>query len=167
MKKHFFIILILLKFSCSSNNFEVDTVTAVQLFDNIKRHNFSEYVLINIWSTWCLPCVEEFPYIVDLENRYDIKDLDVVFLSTDWDENSHEVIKFLKEQNVVGQHYRKKEGDDENFINSISQSWSGVLPFTGIYDKNLSLKVYWEGKKDENFFKFKIDSLLSKKGQYL
>ena len=58
----------------------------------------------------------------------------------------------------------KKEGDDENFINSISQSWSGVLPFTGIYDKNLNLKAFWEGKRDENFFKFKIDSLLLKKG---
>ena len=120
--------------------------------------------MINVWSTWCLPCIEEFPYIVNLEKQYDTKDLDVVFLSTDWDENALEVKQFLKEQNVVGQHYRKKEGDDENFINSISQSWSGVLPFTGIYDKNLNLKAYWEGKRDENFFKFKIDSLLLKKG---
>ena len=98
------------------------------------------------------------------EKQYDAKDLDVVFLSTDWDENALEVKQFLKEQNVIGQHYRKKEGDDENFINSISQSWSGVLPFTGIYDKNLNLKAYWEGKRDEIFFKFKIDSLLLKKG---
>ena len=164
MNKYIKIILVITQISCSSNDFIVDTVTADQLFKNIRKHNSSDYILINVWSTWCLPCVEEFPYIVNLEKQSDTEDLDVVFLSTDWDENSLEVNQFLKEQNVTGQHYRKKEGDDENFINSISQSWSGVLPFTGIYDKNLNLIAYWEGKRDENFFKFKIDSLLSKKG---
>lgn len=164
MKKYINIILVITQISCSSYDFNVDTVTADQLFKNIRKNNSSEYILINVWSTWCLPCVEEFPYIVKLEKQYDAKDLDVVFLSTDWDENALEVKQFLKEQNVIGQHYRKKEGDDENFINSISQSWSGVLPFTGIYDKNLNLKAYWEGKRDEIFFKFKIDSLLLKKG---
>ena len=164
MKKYINIILVITQISCSSYDFNVDTVTADQLFTDIRKNNSSEYILINVWSTWCLPCVEEFPYIVNLEKQYDAKDLDVVFLSTDWDENALEVKQFLKEQNVVGQHYRKKEGDDENFINSISQSWNGVLPFTGIYDKNLNLKAYWEGKRDEIFFKFKIDSLLLKKG---
>ena len=164
MKKYIIIFVVIIQTSCSSNDFNVDTVTVEQLFKNIRKHNSSKYILINVWSTWCLPCVEEFPYIVNLENEYDVKDLDVVFLSTDWDENASEVKQFLMEQNVVGQHYRKKEGDDENFINFISESWSGVLPFTGIYDKNLNLKACWEGKRDENFFKFKIDSLLLKKG---
>ena len=164
MKIYIIILVVITQISCSSNDFYVDTVTADQLFKNIRKHNSSKYILINVWSTWCLPCVEEFPYIVNLENEYDVKDLDVIFLSTDWDENALEVKQFLKEQNVVGQHYRKKEGNDENFINSLSQSWSGVLPFTGIYDKSLNLEVYWEGKRDKNFFKFKIDSLLLKKG---
>ena len=164
MKFYIITFVVITQISCSSNDFCVDTVTADQLFKNFRKQNSSDYILLNIWSTWCLPCLEEFPYIVNLEKQYDAKDLNVVFLSTDWDENSQEVKQVLKEQNVVGQHYRKKEGDDENFINSISQSWNGVLPFTGVYDKNLNLKVYWEGKRDENFFKYKIDSLLSKKG---
>ena len=91
MKKYINIILVITQISCSSQDFIVDTVTADQLFKNIRKHNFSEYILINVWSTWCLPCVEEFPYIVNLENEYDVKDLDVIFLSTDWDENALEV----------------------------------------------------------------------------
>ena len=107
MKKYINIILVITQISCSSYNFNVDTVTADQLFKHIRKNNSSEYILINVWSTWCLPCVEEFPYIVNLEKQYDAKDLDVVFLSTDWDENALEVKQFLKEQNVIGQHYRK------------------------------------------------------------
>ena len=41
------------------------------------------------------------------------------------------------------------------------------MPFTGIYDKELNILSYWEGKRDEEFFISKIDSLLETKGEIL
>ena len=164
MKKYIFFSLTLIQLSCSSNDFIVSVLPIDKIFNDIKKNNYSKLILINVWSTWCAPCIEEFPFIVDLERKYSDKNLNVVFLSTDWDENDSEVKFFLKEQNVKGQHYRKIEGDDEKFINYISPSWSGVMPFTAIYDKNFNLLSFWEGKRNENFFNSKIDSLLSKKG---
>ena len=32
----------------------------------INKHKGSEVVLINFWATYCAPCIEEFPMIVDL-----------------------------------------------------------------------------------------------------
>lgn len=29
-----------------------------------------QVVLINFWGTWCPPCVQEFPHIVELERQY-------------------------------------------------------------------------------------------------
>ena len=92
-----------------------------------------------------------------------IKILDVIFLSTDWDENSEEAHHFLINNNVYGQHYRKIEGNDQEFINKICPNWTGALPFTGIYNKKLDLISYWEGKKDEDFFINVIDSLIKLK----
>ena len=154
-------------FRCGSDQLNVKVVTASELYVNIKENNSSSLVLLNIWSTSCIPCIQEFPYIVNLRNHYDSGKLDIKFLSTDWDENSEDVKSFLVNQNVTGQHYRKKEGDHQEFINEICSSWSGVLPFTGIFNEELNLVSFWEGKKDEKFFISKIDSLLAIKGERL
>ena len=160
-----FFIFFLLR--CSSDKVSVKVVSASELYSHINENNSSSFVLLNIWSTSCLPCIQEFPYIVNLNNHYDRKKLDIKFLSTDWDENSDKVLNFLADQNVIGQHYRKKEGDDQDFINEICKSWSGALPFTGIFNKELKLISFWEGKRDESFFISKIDSLLNIEGERL
>ena len=51
MKKYINIILVITQISCSFYDFNVDTVTADQLFKNIKKNNSSEYILINVWFT--------------------------------------------------------------------------------------------------------------------
>ena len=167
MRLIFLLLLSTYEFGCSSRNLEIKVVSADELFVDIKNNNSSKIVLVNVWSTWCIPCIEELPYIVDLEKKYKNEDLKVVFVSADWDENSQAVYDFLVSEDVTGIHYRKKEGDDENFINEFSSFWSGTLPFTGIYNKNMVLKKYWEGKKDEDFFKSSIDSLINVKGEKL
>ena len=160
-----FFIFFLLR--CSSDKVSVKVVRASELYNYINENNSSSLVLLNIWSTSCLPCIQEFPYIVNLKNHYAKSKLDIKFLSTDWDENSDKVLNFLTDQNVVGQHYRKKEGDDQEFINEICESWSGALPFTAIFKKELKLISFWEGKRDESFFISKIDSLLIIEGDRL
>ena len=160
-----FFIFFLLR--CSSDKVSVKVVRASELYNYINKNNSSSLVLLNIWSTSCLPCIQEFPYIVNLKNHYAKSKIDIKFLSTDWDENSDKVLNFLADQNVVGQHYRKKEGDDQEFINEICGFWSGALPFTAIFNKELKLISFWEGKRDESFFISKIDSLLIIEGDRL
>ena len=167
MKNIIIFVLILISIRCVNDLLSVKVVTVTELFNNIKENNISSLVLLNIWSTSCIPCIQEFPYIVSLKNRYHISKLDVVFLSTDWDENAVATEEFLLDQRVGGQHYRKQEGNTQEFIDKICTSWTGVMPFTGIYDKELNLLSYWEGKRDEEFFISKIDSLLETKGEIL
>ena len=158
----FFFILVSIR--CGSDLLNVKAVTVSELYNNIKENNVSSLVILNIWSTSCIPCIEEFPYIVKLKKRYDIDKLDVVFLSTDWEENTEAAENFLLSQKVKGQHYRKLEGNTQEFIDDICPSWSGALPFTGIFNQELDLLSFWQGKRDEKFFISKIDSLLGAKG---
>ena len=160
MKNIIILLFVFFSTTCNNNDMIVSVVDVDGLYKSIKKNNKSSFILVNIWSTYCLPCIEEIPYVANLENRYDRKLLDVIFLSTDWDENSDDVNKFLINNNVYGQHYRKIEGNDQEFIDKICSDWTGALPFTGIYDKNLKLISYWEGKKEERFFINKIDSLV-------
>jgi thiol-disulfide isomerase/thioredoxin len=134
--------------------------TAVVLLTDMDSANFDSIVasynaqgkavLVNIWATWCGPCVEEFPHIVELQNKY-ADQLQVVFISADFTEDRERALEFLKEQNVTWETYFKT-GKDEPFINAISTEWSGALPFTKIYNKNGEITSYWENKAEYDEF---------------
>ena len=168
MRNVFFLVLTLIVLRCGNDSLVVNVVTVQELFQNIKKNNSSRLVLLNVWSTSCIPCIEEFPYIVNLEKQYSHEDLGVKFLSTDWDEKSEAVEDFLLNNGVQGEHFRKNEDyNDQDFINEICTDWSGALPFTGIFDENLILLSHWEGKRDEVYFLKEIDSLLANKREQL
>lgn len=151
----------MLVYGCNNNSLDLEVVSGSEFFNNMSKIHTSKIILVNIWSTWCEPCIEEFPYVVGLEKKYDANDLDVIFFSVDWDEQSKEARSFLKDQQVMGKHYRKREGDDQLFINAFSTEWTGAIPFTVLYDRNGELLTQWEGKRSESYFYAKIDSLLT------
>ena len=56
-------------------------------------------VLLNIWATWCLPCVEEMPSMEKLHQE--MKDEDFIILAVSIDSLGEEVvIPFVKKHNL-------------------------------------------------------------------
>jgi len=53
-------------------------------------------VLLNFWATWCAPCVEELPSLMELQRK--MPQVAVIAISTDEDEASYK--RFLKEHNI-------------------------------------------------------------------
>ena len=48
-------------------------------------------VVLNFWATWCVPCREEMPLLVSLQNRYGTRDVQVIAASVD-DESTRDAI---------------------------------------------------------------------------
>ena len=44
----------------------------------------NKVVVVDLWATWCLPCIERFPKMVDLNNKY--ADDRVAFVSINFDD---------------------------------------------------------------------------------
>jgi thiol-disulfide isomerase/thioredoxin len=48
-----------------------------------------QVVVLNFWATWCPPCVEEMPSLVEMQRRMKAKGVTVVAVSIDVDENAY------------------------------------------------------------------------------
>ncbi len=53
-------------------------------------------VLLNVWSTRCIPCRKEIPVLNALQNEYEAKGLTVVGVS--WNDTSDDIKRFQKEK---------------------------------------------------------------------
>jgi len=116
-------------------------------------------VLVNVWATWCQPCVEEFPDIMQLYKKYQDRGLKIIFVSADFANQTEAAEKFLKKQGVDFATYQKS-GKDMAFINTLDERWSGALPATWIYDSKGNKRHFWEGKKDHAHFESAILDVL-------
>jgi len=147
------ITIILVLFSCTK--VQLIPSTSASIIEEIKKYKGKKVVLLNVWALWCVPCVEEFPMIVDLDKE--IKDLEVIFISADFEDQIKKVESFLNDKGVGGKSYLKQE-KDEPFIQRIHHSWTGSLPFTIVYAKDSgSIVDFWEGKEPESRFRTAIN----------
>jgi thiol-disulfide isomerase/thioredoxin len=70
-----------------------------------KSHKLSDYsgkvIIVNMWATWCGPCRQETPELVQLHKEYKSKGLEVIGLATQANDQDIEAVKdFVKEQKV-------------------------------------------------------------------
>jgi thiol-disulfide isomerase/thioredoxin len=93
-------------------------------------------VVVNVWATWCVPCIEEFPDLLRLRTTFEAQGLEMIFVSADSPKRlRQDVYPFLKKMKVTFPTYIKETQDDEGFINALSREWRGALPATFIYDR--------------------------------
>jgi peroxiredoxin len=57
-----------------------------------------QVVILNFWATWCPPCVEELPSMIEMQNRMRSKGIVVVGVSIDVDADAYH--RFVKQRNV-------------------------------------------------------------------
>lgn len=113
----------------------------------LAKNNSDRLRLINVWATWCAPCVAEFPDLVTLSQRLGTRPFEMVTISMDNPKMKEQAIKFLENQQAVPPNALKrrlvKEGrktlnfiysgaSTDAIIKALDTEWKGPLPFTVI-----------------------------------
>lgn len=94
-------------------------------------------VVLNFWATWCPPCVEEMPSLVQLQKRFQSKDVAVLAVSVDDDPEAYH--KFLKDHAIDLLTVRDPGGPKtDQGVNAPVASRYGTFKFpeTYIIDRN-------------------------------
>jgi thiol-disulfide isomerase/thioredoxin len=119
-------------------------------------------LLINFWATWCDPCREEFPDLVNIDKAYRGK-IDFVTVSLDdLADINGEVPKFLLEMKAEMPAYLLSTPDESAAIKLVSKDWAGSLPLTILFDEKGSIAYQKNGKVRAINLATEIDKALVK-----
>jgi peroxiredoxin len=90
--------------------------------------------LINLWATWCVPCVQEFPELVTINHMYRGRGLEFVTISADAQSRKGNALKFLQNKQASGKNYIYTGDDKYKMIEAVDPKWDGALPYTMLVD---------------------------------
>jgi peroxiredoxin len=86
--------------------------------------------LVNIWATWCGPCVIEYPEFINIHRMYKDRDFEFISISADKLSSKDKALKFLKGKNSAVKNYIFAGEDIYKLIDSVDPEWDGALPYT-------------------------------------
>lgn len=103
-------------------------------------------LLINFWATWCVPCREEFPDLVKIDQEYRGK-IDFVTVSLDELADKDTLVsQFLTEMKAQMPPYLLVTDNEEAAITVVSKDWAGGLPYTILFDQKGGVAYSRQGK---------------------
>jgi len=97
-------------------------------------------IVLNFWATWCPPCVDEMPSLVQMQQKMKSKGVEVLAVSVDADENAYR--RFLKDHNVDLLTVRDPDQKSNNLYGTFK------FPETYIIDRNGVLRRKFIGPVD-------------------
>lgn len=97
-------------------------------------------LVINFWATWCKPCIQELPAFDSLTAANNT--CKVILVSLDFKEDiDKKVNPFLKKNRIITDCVLLDEINGNDYINKISESWSGAIPATLFIKKKKKIFV--------------------------
>ena len=121
------------------------------LVSDNSEHGLEEYygkvILVNIWATWCAPCIKELPDLNQLYNYYKDEELVIIALS---DESRDKILDFSK---------RYPFDCISGYVNGFdwfSGDVGTARPVTFLIDKEGIIQDYFTGAYNYDFFESKV-----------
>jgi len=102
----------------------------VEGINSLLKNNTDKLRLINLWATWCGPCVAEFPDLVNINRMYRNRDFELITISSDELGNKDKALKFLQKKQASSVNYIYSGESKYKLIDAIDPKWQGALPYT-------------------------------------
>jgi len=119
-------------------------------------------VLVTFWATWCEPCRDEYPMIVELEKQYSSQGLVVFGVDMDDTAEMNLVRRFLARNQPRFPNYRQKPGIDlDAFYRGVNPAWTGSMPETVFYGRDGRIAGHFIGEQPRASFEQAIHLILT------
>ena len=111
-----------------NNGIEVDSLKQIHSLsiEEIK----TEFVILNLWASWCIPCQNEVDELLKISEQSNITVIGILV-----DDSASNGREFIKDNKIT---YKNVLEEEESDIVLSQFSWTGI-PTTLVLDRNLSI----------------------------
>lgn len=117
----------------------------VELAKTVRANKAGKVRLINFWSTTCVPCMLEFPDLVETYRRFQNRNFDIVTITTDPEDKAVRAQKFLQKVHAAvpkrfmkgleaegrtAINYRFSGENPDELAEAIDPKWNGAQPYS-------------------------------------
>jgi peroxiredoxin len=125
----------------------INTIDSGQIRGLVKN-NSKKLRLINVWATWCGPCVAEFKDFVTINRMYRLRDFEFISMSADDPQKKDKAMEFLVKQQASNTNYIFDSDNQYKMIEAIDPAWRGDLPYTLLVEPGGKIVYRKEGAID-------------------
>jgi peroxiredoxin len=123
---------------------------------NLIKNNPDKLLLINVWATWCGPCVNEFPSLVEINRMYRLRDFQFISISADDPSKKYKALKMLQGFHAANTNYIFNTDDKYQLIDAVDPKWDGALPYTMLVEPDGKIVYSKQGPIDPQELKTKV-----------
>ncbi len=96
----------------------------------LMKNDSGKLRLVNIWATWCGPCVYEMPELVSINRIYRGRAFEMITISGDMPDKKEQVLAFLKDKQASCKNYLISSEDKTEVLEAVDAEWQGGIPYT-------------------------------------
>lgn len=125
---------------------KIEAVNATELLEKLQQQK--GVVVVNFWSTWCKPCIEEIPHFLQVYNAQNGDSVQLWLVSQDTKDLYHS--GKLKDYISKKDNWSKakllwfNETNADYYCPLVDSSWSGVIPATLIVNPAKGYRKFFE-----------------------
>ncbi len=94
------------------------------------RNEGQKLRLINVWATWCGPCVAELPEFVTINRMYRHRDFELVTISADAPAEKEKARQVLTRKQVAAANYLFAGNNKYKLMDAVDEKCAGAVPHT-------------------------------------
>jgi len=117
-------------------------------------------VVLNLWGTWCAPCLKEIPDLMQLQREFADRGVELVAVAMDDPADLAMVDGFRKRFFPEFDSYIRNEPDMDTLVSVVDPAWNELLPTTYLIGKDGKVVKRVQGKKSIEDFRSEIRALL-------
>lgn len=96
----------------------------------LARNDTKDLLLVNVWATWCGPCIDELPELVKINRMFRGRAFKMITLSIDDPTKKEAVASTLSKLHVSSTNYLSQVESQDKLASALDKEWPGPAPYT-------------------------------------
>ena len=118
-------------------------------------------LIINLWATWCKPCIEEIPYFMEEAKKYSKDSLQLLLVSLDMEEAyPAQIKKSIAKNKITVPVFWLDETNADYFCPKVDPKWSGAIPASLFINNKTGYRKFVEEQLSHEQLKKEIMAML-------